>query len=137
MTLEQIKIVKKSWRKLMMIDPDLVADLFYTKLFNDYPRIRPLFPKDMSTQNKKLTEMLTMIVTCIDHPDAMRKDVINMAQRHTSYYVKPEHYNMVGQSLLWTLEQGIGTEWNSEVKDAWTIVYHTVTEMMLYCQQNS
>ena len=37
---------------------------------------------------------------------------------------------LVGQSLLWTLEQGLGKEFTTEVKAAWTAMYGLVaTEM--------
>lgn len=131
MTTQEIQIVKRTWRKLMMIDPELVGDLFYTKLFNENPRIRTLFPKDMTTQNKKLTDMLTSIITSIDHIDNVRQDINDMARRHVNYHVKPEHYDMVGKSLLWTLEQGLGSDWNDEVKYAWVSCYTSLADMMI------
>lgn len=37
---------------------------------------------------------------------------------------------LVGQSLLWTLEKGLGDIFTAEVKDAWTTMYGLVaTEM--------
>jgi hemoglobin-like flavoprotein len=109
----------------------LVGDLFYTKLFTDNPRIRNLFPQDMTAQNKKLTDMLTSIITSIDRIDGLKKDIDDMARRHVKYNVKPEHYDLVGKSLLWTLEQGLGSDWNQDVKNAWVSCYTTLAERML------
>lgn len=131
MTIQEIILVKKTWRKLMMVDPILVGDLFYTKLFTDNPRIRNLFPQDMTAQNKKLTDMLTSIITSIDHIDDLKKDIDDMARRHVNYNVKPEHYDLVGKSLLWTLERGLGSDWNQDVKNAWVSCYTTLAEQML------
>lgn len=37
---------------------------------------------------------------------------------------------LVGKSLLWTLEQGLGKEFTTEVKDAWTTMYGLVSMEM-------
>jgi hemoglobin-like flavoprotein len=54
MTNEQIKIVKQSWRIFRSIDPAIVGDLFYSKLFADNPQVKKMFPKNMEEQYKKL-----------------------------------------------------------------------------------
>lgn len=37
---------------------------------------------------------------------------------------------LVGDALLWTLEQGVGTEWTDEVKNAWVTFYGFITKEM-------
>ena len=37
---------------------------------------------------------------------------------------------LVGDALLWALEQGLGTEWTEEVKDAWVTLYGFMTNEM-------
>lgn len=37
--------------------------------------------------------------------------------RHAGYGVIPAHFDIVGQALLWTLEQGLGELWTPEVSD--------------------
>jgi nitric oxide dioxygenase len=131
MTPEQIRIVKKTWRGLMLVDAAMVADLFYSKLFTDHPKLRKLFPKDMTSQNLKLTDMLTSIISSLENMDKMNDEISAMARRHTGYGVKPEHYDYVGSALLWTLEKGLAAEWNEEVKTAWLTCYQTLAAKML------
>ena len=54
-----------------------------------------------------------------------------LAKRHVSYGAKPEHYPVVGAALLWTLEKGLGDAWTSEVAEAWTTVYGTLSGFMI------
>jgi hemoglobin-like flavoprotein len=54
-----------------------------------------------------------------------------LAQRHVKYGVEPKHYEPVGAALLWTLEKGLGTNWNEEVKEAWTLCYVTLSGAMI------
>ena len=55
----------------------------------------------------------------------------NLAIRHDGYGVKKEHYQIVGDALLKTLGQGLGEDFIPEVKDAWTSVYGTMSEVMI------
>ncbi|HEY6974831.1 MAG TPA: globin domain-containing protein, partial [Chitinophagaceae bacterium] len=54
-----------------------------------------------------------------------------MALRHQGYGVKPQHYRLAGNALLWTMERGLGNDWNNEVKDAWFACYTKITETMI------
>lgn len=128
---EQILLVKQSWRLLRNIDPAVVGDLFYSKLFADNPRLRKMFPKDLKEQYSKLIDMLTMIVIRLDHLELITEDTAAMAQRHTGYGVKPEHYSMVGDALLWTLEKGLGKDWTDQTKEAWVSCYTLLSNTMI------
>jgi hemoglobin-like flavoprotein len=49
MTPERIALVQGSFRKVVPI-AGLAADIFYDRLFETAPEVRPLFPADMTEQ---------------------------------------------------------------------------------------
>ena len=53
-----------------------------------------------------------------------------MGRRHAQYGVTDGHYDSVGAALLWTLEQGLGSEWSLEVKAAWSSAYALLARVM-------
>jgi nitric oxide dioxygenase len=133
MTEKEVLLVKKSWQKFYDINPAIIADLFYSKLFFDHPKLRKLFPKNMDEQYKKLIAMLSSIVIHANDLSVVGSEIRAMALRHRQQYrVKPEHYAMVKDALLFTLEKGLGNEWNDAVKQAWVSCYSTVANMMIY-----
>lgn len=113
------------------IDPSVVAGTFYARLFTDYPAIKKMFPKDMEAQYVKLIDMLNYVVARLDRPDELTENIAAMAERHVGYGVKPGHYKLVGDALLWTLEKGLGNDWNPAVKDAWTEAYTLLADAMI------
>ena len=131
MTQEQIILIKKSWRLLRNIDPQIVGDTFYSKLFADNRSLRKMFPTDMEQQYKKLIDMLSAIVMRLDNLNELTDDIAAMAQRHVQYGVKPLHYNLVGNALLWTLQQGLGKDWNKETAEAWNNCYTLLANTMI------
>jgi hemoglobin-like flavoprotein len=131
MTPEQIKLVKKTWKILRGIDAKIIGDAFYSKLFNDHPYTRKMFPKEMDQQFIKLIDMLSYVIMSLDRPQEIKNGIEAMAHRHKTYGVKPEHYNMVGEALFWTIKKGLGSEWNQEISEAWTVCYQTLAEKMV------
>src|SRR5215203_1814706 len=56
--------------------------------------------------------------------------VQNLGRRHRGYGVTAKHYEAVGAALLWTLEQGLGSAFTPQVKDAWMTTYTAVADVM-------
>jgi len=131
MTAQQINFVKNSWKVFQTIDPVLVGDVFYSKLFITSPKLKHLFTISTEEQSKKLVEMLNVIVGRLDRIEELTEDIRQLAIRHVGYGVKPEHYRSVGFALLWMLEQGLGKDWSDDVKDAWTACYAMLSQTMI------
>lgn len=130
MTNTQVAIVKKTWKLLRSIDPVIVGDTFYSKLFADHPTLRRMFPEKMDEQYRKLVDMLNTIIARLDQPGTLNEEIIAMGQRHAGYGVRPGHYKFVGNALLWTLQQGLGSDWSEEVNKAWASCYNEAAAMM-------
>lgn len=129
MTDEQIRLVQESFAKVRPIS-EVAADLFYKKLFELDPSLRPMFKGDMKEQGKKLMNTLSFAVNGLTRLDTIVGAVEDLGRKHVGYGVKPEHYNTVGEALLWTLEQGLGDAFTPDVKFAWTEVYGLLSGVM-------
>ena len=130
MTPNQIALVQSSWENVKPIS-EQAAELFYGRLFELDPSLRPLFKGDMKEQGKKLMATLNLAVTSLTKLDDILPAVQDLGRRHVQYGVPDESYATVGQALLWTLEQGLGEEFTPDVKEAWAITYVTLSNVML------
>lgn len=129
MTPEQIKLVQDSFAKVVPI-AGTAADLFYDRLFTIAPEVRSLFPSDLTEQKKKLMQMIATAVTNLHQVEKIIPAVEELGRRHSGYGVTAKHYEPVGAALLWTLEQGLGTDFTAPVKAAWTDAYMTLAGVM-------
>lgn len=129
MTPQQIDLVQASFKKVMPI-AGTAADLFYDRLFEIAPTVRPMFPEDLGEQKKKLIAMLATAVNNLHKLDAIVPAVQDLGRRHKGYGVADEHYAPVGAALLWTLEQGLGADFAPDVKSAWTEAYTALAGVM-------
>jgi hemoglobin-like flavoprotein len=131
MTAEQISLVKSTWKIFREINPVLVGDVFYSKLFIEVPHVRHLFKTPRAEQSKKLVEMLNMIVGRLDRLEQLTEEIRQLALRHVDYGVRAADYKAVGDALIWTLKQGLGSDWNSDVEKAWTSCYKILSDTMI------
>jgi hemoglobin-like flavoprotein len=122
MTLRQIELVQQSFRSIQPIIDD-VAISFYKRLFEIDPSLRHMFHRSRREQARLLAQTLTAVVQQIDHPSQLRRAVEALGQRHVGYGVRDEHYAMVGEALLWTLEKRLKHAFTCEVRDAWVVAY--------------
>ena len=109
---------------------EAAADLFYNHLFEIAPQVRALFPDDLGEQKRKLMAMIATAVDGLHNLDALVPAVKALGARHVGYGTKAEHYTVVGEALLWTLDRGLGAAFTPDVRQAWTKVYGTVATVM-------
>ncbi len=126
----QIKLVQESFTKVAPIS-DQAAVMFYSRLFEVAPQVKAMFPADMTEQRRKLMAMLSVVVSGLSSLETILPAASALATRHVSYGAKAEHYPVVGGALLWTLEKGLGDGWTTEVADAWTAAYETLSGFMI------
>jgi len=130
MTADEIALVRESFAKVAPI-AETAAGLFYGRLFETTPAVKPLFRGDMTEQGRKLMATLAVVVKGLDNLPAIVPVAEALARRHVDYGVLPEHYASVGAALLWTLGQGLGEAFTPEVEAAWTQAYTTLSGVMV------
>ncbi|WP_234023369.1 globin family protein [Sorangium cellulosum] len=124
-----IELVQRSWAKVMPIS-DAAAALFYDRLFELDPSVRPMFKNDMAEQKKKLMQTLAVAVDGLNNLGKLVPVLKSLGARHHGYMVVDRHYDVVGEALLWTLREGLGDGYNSDVEAAWTEVYGLIADVM-------
>jgi len=132
---QQIALVQTSFAKVVPI-AGTAADLFYARLFEIAPDVRPLFPDDLSQQKKKLMAMIGTAVASLSRLDTLMPVVRALGERHAGYGVKAEHFTPVGAALLWALAQGLGDEFTPQVGDAWATAYGLLSQAMIDAMTN-
>src|SRR5262245_9750796 len=129
MTTRQKSLVKQSFAEIREISGP-VALLFYGRLFEIDPSLRPMFRQDIEVQGRKLMDMLTAVVDNIDGLDGPAPLLQGLGQRHAGYGVKLENYRTVSKALIWAFAQALGPEFDTDVKAAWTAVIDSVSAGM-------
>jgi len=129
LTNEQVQLVQKTFMEILPIS-DLAAHLFYTRLFQIDPSLKPMFKGDMQEQGRKLMQMIGMAVQGLSVPSEIMDLVADLGRKHVNYGVIDVHYDTVRTALMWTLGQGLGADFTPEARAAWTEAYEFLAKVM-------
>lgn len=129
MTPLQTELVRVTWKR---VQPrrEAAAALFYGRLFERAPDVRPLFERDLDAQGAMLMVTLDTVVAAVDRLDELLPMAARLARRHVGYGARPEHYDTVGDALLWTLAQALGDDFTPAAGEAWRAAYATLAGAM-------
>lgn len=109
----------------------VAALVFYQRLFELNPMLRPLFKTDIELQAAKLMDMLATALSLMEKPDELNETLEELGARHVGYGVKTEHYETVGEALIAMLSTVLGKEFTGDTRKAWTELYQFISTTML------
>lgn len=120
---QTIAIVKSTIPLLAATGPKLTAH-FYDRMFNHNPELKEIF--NMSNQRngdqrEALFNAICAYAANIENLATLLPAVEKIAQKHTTFQIKPEQYDIVGGHLLATLDELFSP--GQEVLDAWGKAY--------------
>ncbi len=130
MTPQQMELVRRSFA-LVALQPDATAALFYRRLFEQAPELKPLFIGDIRSQGQRLMQMIGAAVRLLDQPEALLPVLAQLGARHAGYGVQAGDYRSVGRALITTLEEGLGADFDAPTREAWVAVYALVSTTMM------
>jgi hemoglobin-like flavoprotein len=126
---EDVRLVRQSFAQVAPM-ADTTAEVFYKKLFELDPTLRPLFRTDLTQQGRKLMQMLDAAVALLDRPQALVPTLEGLGRRHAGYGIRDEHYDTMEVALILTLQQGLGPAFTREARSAWIALFDLVAGTM-------
>jgi len=129
MTPEQGQLVRLSFVQVMDRKQD-VGRIFYDRLFAIAPDLRPLFKNDIDQQAQKLMDMLALAIGHLKNPTGLSVMLEGLGRRHVGYGVQDQHYAIVGEALIWSLQKALGADFTPPLRDAWIALYTVAANTM-------
>ena len=110
---------------------EAITTRMYEILFTNHPETKALFGDAPEDQHKILAGAVAAYAANIDNLAVLGKAVEGMAKRHVKTNVKPEHYPMVGVSLLQAIKDVLGDAATDDVIDAWKEAYFFLADILI------
>ena len=130
MTREEIQSIRKSFR-LLHGKTEVVAMLFYNRLFWLDPSLRMRFCRDMTEQGKKLVDAMLVLSGSLDRLSTLRPTLQHMGKQYAGYGFRPQDYGTVATALVETLEELVGPRFNKALERIWTKLLGLLSSEML------
>ncbi|AIN13912.1 bifunctional nitric oxide dioxygenase/dihydropteridine reductase 2 [Yersinia pseudotuberculosis] len=128
---QTIAIVKSTIPLLAATGPKLTAH-FYERMFKHHPELKNIFNmsnQSSGDQREALFNAICAYATNIENLAALLPTVERIAQKHTSLNIQPEHYPIVGEHLIATLDELFSP--GQAVLDAWAKAYGVLADVFI------
>ncbi|MFE5319655.1 NO-inducible flavohemoprotein [Paenibacillus sp. NPDC056579] len=126
---EQTIQIIKSTVPVLEVHGTAITKRFYELLFTRYPELLNLFNHANQKQGRQQTALANAVYAAALHIDNLATIlpvVKQIGQKHRSLGVKPEHYPIVGQTLLEAIKEVLGDAATEEILNAWGEAYGVI-----------
>ncbi|MFD2166352.1 NO-inducible flavohemoprotein [Thalassotalea euphylliae] len=142
---QDIKIVQ-STVPLIEQAGTVVTDHFYQRMFSHNPELKDIFNlsnQHTGRQKVALFEAILAYAKNLDNVAVLKHAVERIANKHVSFHIKPDDYQIVGHHLIETMRELLTTQFTQAVEEAWTSAYGVLANLFigreeeLYTQRES
>ncbi|MBW5407097.1 NO-inducible flavohemoprotein [Morganella morganii] len=128
---QTIATVKSTAPLIAATGPKLTAH-FYDRMFHQHPELKDIFTmshQQNGAQREALFNAVCAYAMNIDNLSALGAAVEKIANKHASLMIRPEHYPIVGENLLATIEELLNP--GEEVLSAWGKAYGVLADIFI------
>lgn len=144
LTNNDVEIIQKDW-KVVEQDPQGNGLLLFRRLFEENPDVKAKFyfsmensldldatMKDerMGKHAKGVIDTISVAVSLLQDLPTLVPILVQLGGSHAKFNLQDEHFKAVGDALIWTLENAVGSPLDNAAKDAWGKLLTVVTENM-------
>ncbi|MBT2658256.1 NO-inducible flavohemoprotein [Bacillus sp. ISL-18] len=113
---------------------ETITTRFYKLMFGNHPELLNIFNhanQKQGRQQKALAGTVYAAAMYIDNLAAILPVVKQIAHKHRSLGIKPEHYPIVGKHLLMAIKDVLGDAATDEIIDAWAQAYNLIADAFI------
>lgn len=132
-----IQIIK-STVPVLEVHGTAITKRFYTQMFAEHPELLNIFNHANQKQGRQQTALANAVYAAAQHIDnlaAILPSVKQIAHKHRSLGVLPEHYPIVGKHLLKAIKDELGDAATPEILEAWAEAYGVIASAFIDTEQ--
>ncbi|MBY0222222.1 nitric oxide dioxygenase [Sporosarcina newyorkensis] len=111
-----------------------ITTVFYRNMFEAHPELLDIFNHANQSQGRQQTALANTVYAAAQHIDdlgAILPAVVQIAHKHVSLGILPEHYPIVGEYLLGAIKEVLGDAATPEIIDAWAAAYGVIADAFI------
>ncbi|MBZ5202954.1 NO-inducible flavohemoprotein [Planomicrobium chinense] len=116
-----------------------ITTRFYSRMFEEHPELLNIFNHANQAQGRQQTALAKTVYAAAVHIDNLEEimpAVIQIAHKHVSLGVKPEHYPIVGAHLLIAMKEVLGDAATDEIIQAWSDAYGVIADAFISVEKS-
>ncbi|WP_261538108.1 NO-inducible flavohemoprotein [Burkholderia multivorans] len=133
MLTQQTKDIVKATAPVLAQHGYDIIQCFYRRLFDAHPELKNVFNmthQEQGQQQQALARAVYAYAENIEDPGSLAAVLKNIANKHASLGVRPEHYPIVGEHLLGAIKETLGDAATDEIVSAWALAYGNLADLL-------
>lgn len=133
LTKETIEVIK-STVPVLEAHGTTITSVFYKKLFENHPELLNIFNHANQRQGRQQTALANAVYAAAVHIERL-KDILpvvkQIGEKHRALGILPEHYPIVGTTLLAALKEVLGDAATPVILNAWAEAYQVIADVFI------
>ncbi|MCJ1908029.1 NO-inducible flavohemoprotein [Planococcus ruber] len=135
---QETKSIIKSTVPVLEEHGTAITTVFYKNLFDAHPELLNIFNHANQAKGRQQAALANTVYAAavhIDNLEAILPAVVQIANKHVSLGIKPEHYPIVGEYLLKAIKEVLGDAATDEIIQAWADAYGMIADAFIGVEQ--
>ena len=129
MTSESIARIRASFFEVST-EPRALAGRFYEELFAAAPRLRPLFPVDLTSLQGHFEAALALVIRNLEELPTLEESLRDLGAQHVGWGARPEDYRIVRRSLIRAIQKS-SAGWDATLEKDWHVAITAIIVPMI------
>ncbi|KAB7670700.1 NO-inducible flavohemoprotein [Bacillus sp. B1-b2] len=111
-----------------------ITTVFYSNMFEAHPELLNIFNHANQKKGRQQTALANTVLAAaqnIERLETIIPVVKQIAHKHRSLMIKPEHYPIVGEFLLKAIKEVLGDAATDEIIQAWADAYGVIAQVFI------
>lgn len=126
--------IVKSTAPVLEVKGKEITTHFYRTMFADHPELLDIFNHANQEKGRQQTALANTVYAAakyIDQLEVLIPAVKQIAHKHRSLAIKPEHYPIVGEYLLKAIKEVLGDAATDDIINAWAEAYGAIAQVFI------
>lgn len=111
-----------------------ITTVFYKNMFDAHPELYNIFNQANQKQGRQQAALANTVYAAavhIENLEAILPAIVQIANKHVSLGIKPEHYPIVGEYLLKAIKEVLGDAATDDIINAWAETYGVIADAFI------
>ncbi|HSP23342.1 MAG TPA: NO-inducible flavohemoprotein [Planococcus sp. (in: firmicutes)] len=131
---EQTRSIIKATVPVLEVHGTAITTVFYKNMFEAHPELLNIFNHANQAKGRQQAALANTVYAAavhIDNLEAILPAVVQIANKHVSLGIKPEHYPIVGEYLLKAIKEVLGDAATDDIINAWAETYGIIADAFI------
>lgn len=133
LTQEEIQTIKETV-PLLKDKGQTITSIFYKRLFEQHPELKNVFNQTNQKRGLQSSALAMAVLAAAENIKDLSlivPAIMPVVYKHCALQVKPEHYPIVGENLIWAIEEVTGLEDEDPIIQTWIKAYREIADAFI------